>query len=49
MHMRTRVHQTMVTEPSKTIYFRGHFIYNMVVHWIAIPLIGIAFFIVKFS
>ena len=31
MRMRTRGHQTMVTETSKTINFWGHFVYNMVI------------------
>ena len=44
MHMHTRGHQTMVTETSKTINFWGRFVYNMVIYWIAILLIGIAFF-----
>ena len=44
MHMRTRGHQTMVTETSKTINFWGHFVYNMVIYWIAILFIGITFF-----
>ena len=48
MRMRTRGHQTMVTETSKTMNFWGHFIYNMVIYWIAILFIGIAFSIDKF-
>ena len=40
MRMRTRGHQTMVTETS----FWGHFIYNVVIYWIAILFIGITFF-----
>ena len=43
MHMRTRGHQTMVTETSKTINFWGRFVYNMVIYWIAILFIGIPF------
>ena len=31
MRIRTRGHQTMVTETSKTINFWGHFVYNMVI------------------
>ena len=31
-------------ETSKTISFWGHFIYNMVIYWIAILFIGITFF-----
>ena len=44
MHMRTRGHQMMVTETSKTINFWGRFVYNMVIYWIAILFIGITFF-----
>ena len=43
MRMRTRGHQTMVTETSKTINFRGRFVYNMVIYWIAILFICITF------
>ena len=43
MQMRTRGHQTMVTETSKTINFKGHFVYNMVIYRIAILFIGIMF------
>ena len=43
MRMRTRGHQTMVTETSKTMNFWGHFVYNMVIYWIAILFIGITF------
>ena len=42
--MRTRGHQMMVTETSKTINFWGCFAYNMVIYWIAILFIGITFF-----
>ena len=41
--MCTHGHQTMVTETSKTINFWGHFVYNMVIYWIAILFIGITF------
>ena len=41
MRMRTRGHQTMVTETSKTMNFWGRFVYNMVIYWIAILFIGI--------
>ena len=44
MHMHTYGHQTMVTETSKAINFWGHIVYNMVIYWIAILFIGIAFF-----
>ena len=44
MHMRSRDHQTMVTETSKTINFWGRFVYNMVIYWIAILFVGITFF-----
>ena len=44
MHMRTRGHQTMVTETSKTINFWDRFVYNMVIYWIAILFIGVTFF-----
>ena len=44
MHMCTRGHQMMVTETSKMINFWGHFVYNMVIYWIAILFIGITFF-----
>ena len=44
MCMHTRGHQTMVTETSKTINFWGHFVYNMVIYWIAILFISIMFF-----
>ena len=40
MRMRTRGHQTMVTETS----FWGRFVYNVVIYWIAILFIGITFF-----
>ena len=43
MRMRTRGHQTMVTETSKTMNFWGRFIYNVVINWIAILFIGITF------
>ena len=42
--MRTHGHQTMVTETSKTINFRGRFVYNTVIYWIAILFIGITIF-----
>ena len=42
--MRTSGHQTMVTETSKMINIWDHFIYNMVMYWIAILFIGITFF-----
>ena len=32
MRMRTRGHQTMVTETSKAINFWGRFFYNMVIY-----------------
>ena len=44
MCMRIRGHQTMVTETSKMINFWGHFVYNMVIYWIAILFIVIMFF-----
>ena len=44
MCMRTCGHQTMMTETSKMINFWGRFVYNMVIHWIAILFIGILFF-----
>ena len=44
MRMRTRGCQTMMTETSKTINFWGHFVYNMVIYWIAILFISITFF-----
>ena len=44
MSMRTRGHQTMVTETSKTINFWGRFVYNMVIYWITILFISITFF-----
>ena len=44
MRMSTRGHQTMVTETSKMINFWGHFVYNMVIYWIAILFIGVTFF-----
>ena len=44
MCMRTRGYQTMVTEIGKTINYWGRFVYNMVIYWIAILLIGITFF-----
>ena len=43
MHMRTRGHQTMVKETSKTINFWGPFVINMVIYWIAILFISITF------
>ena len=46
--MRTRGHQTMMTETSKMINFWGRFVHNMVIHWIAILFIGITFLISKF-
>ena len=44
MHMRTHVHQTVMTETSKTINFWGYFVYNMVIYWMAVLFIGITFF-----
>ena len=44
MCMRTRGHQTMVTEISKMINFWGRFVYNMVVYWMAMLFISITFF-----
>ena len=44
MQMRTRGHQTMVTETSKMINFWCHFTYNMVIYWIAILFISMTFF-----
>ena len=44
MRMRTRGHQMIVTETSKTINFWGRFVYNMVIYWITILFIGITFF-----
>ena len=44
MRRRTRGHQKMVTETSKTINFKGCFVYNMVIYWITILFIGITFF-----
>ena len=40
----TRGHQTVLTETSKTINFWGRFVYNWVIYWIAILLIGITSF-----
>ena len=45
MRMRTRGHQTMVTETSKMVNFWGRFVYNIIVYWIAILfMIAITFF-----
>ena len=44
MCMCTHGHQTMVTETSKTINFWGHFVYNIVIYWIAILFMAIMFF-----
>ena len=44
MRIHTRGHQTMMIETSKTTNFWGHFVYNMVIYWIAILFIGITFF-----
>ena len=42
--MRTRDHQTMVTETTKTMNFWGCFVYNIVIYWKAVLFIGIMFF-----
>ena len=44
MRMHACGHQMMVTETSKTMNFCDHFIYNMIINWIAILFIGITFF-----
>ena len=44
MCIHTCGHQTMMPETSKMINFWGRFVYNMVIYWKVILLIGITFF-----